>query len=491
MLTTVPLVGCIGQDDGAAPDQQATDDVTDPAPSLGQQALLHRATANGSDLVAGDTMPGGLPLPLGLDRVIDHSLFEPSIGATSDGTLFVSNLEGAAVTDYSSILRSTDQGQTWEDVTGSIGPISSPPQSNDPYVYVDQATDRVYNLDMQGLQCNYIRWSDDNGDSWTANPLGCGQPPVLDHPTLFSGPPNELSTVGYENVVYLCVNRVGDSACATSLDGGLTWAGFITVYPGVNAEGELCGGLHAHGTTGPDGRAYLPKGQCGTPMVAYSDDDGVTWQTVAISEDVEADGHEVAIATDEAGNVYAFWITPELEPVLAVSTDRGESWSDPIDVAPPGVAIADKPTIAAGAEGRIAMAYVGTSDDADAYEDVAENATWNAYMTTVVDATSPDPTIATVTANPPEDPIARGVCGGTRCPGESGGYLGDFIDVTIGPDGRPWAAFVDVCTEDCVTDPSAGNDVGVGFLGTLDQGPRLSGPASALTPLTDRAPSNG
>ncbi len=492
LLATVPMLGCLG---GPTDDLDTSNvDPTDAAASLGNAAVVHRA-GDAAPVDATAVLPEGVPAPSGLSRIIqpeEGALFEPTIGVTSDGTLFVSNWGGQFGTEWSSILRSTDDGRSWEDVTGKVGPASSPPQSNDPYVYVDQDTDRVYNLDMQGLSCNFIRWSDDGGDTWTANPLGCGATPLLDHPTLFAGEPTTLMPTGYENVVYLCVNRVADSACSVSLDGGLTWTPFTPVFPGADAERAespadpwdgFCGGLHAHGTTGPDGTAYLPKGQCGVPSVAISQDNGMTWETVAISEDVMVDGHEVAFAVDDEGNAFAFWISQDLQPTLAASTDGGLTWSDAVNVAPEGLTLADKPTLAAGSNGSIALAYIGTDADADTYEDVPAEAGWNAYITTIVDATEADPVIMTTTANTPTDPIARGVCGGERCWGEEGGALGDFIDVTIDDEGRPWAAFVDVCTEECVTDPTAGNDVGVGFVGTLLEGPSLRGAVSALPPL--------
>ncbi|PSG98290.1 hypothetical protein BRD56_01470 [Thermoplasmatales archaeon SW_10_69_26] len=490
-MLTVPLVGCIGQQTDEIGSQSA-EDPTQEVDTPGNPAQAYVADGDSAtEIDAEDVLAEGVPAPSGIDRHMDldeENVFEPTIGVTSEGNIFVSNLGGSAGTDYSSLLRSTDDGETWEDVTGSVGPVSSPPQSNDPYVYVDEETDRIYNLDMQGLQGNYIRWSDDEGETWTPRPQA-GETPVLDHPTLFAGDPTTLETTAYENVVYLCVNRVADSACTTSLDGGVTWRPFTTVYPGADqgvaseAEG-FCGGLHAHGTTGPNGTAYLPKGHCGLPTVAVSTDDGATWQLHEISTEVEAGDHEVAIATDDEGTVYAFWYNDDNEGYLAHSTDKGQTWSDPVNVDPPGTSLTQFPTIAATGDGSVALSYVATTDDIDSFEDADEETTWNAYITTVTNATSEEPAFLTTTANDPEDPIARGNCNsGNRCFGDEGGSLGDFIDVVIDDDGRPWAALVDTCTEDCVDDPSAGRDVGVGFVGTVNQGPSLEDPTQALDPL--------
>ena len=58
----------------------------------------------------------------------------------------------------------------------------------------------------------------------------------------------------------------------------------------------------------------------------------------------------------------------------------------------------------------------------------------------------------------------------TRC-----AYLVDFIEAVLGPDGRPYASFVDGCLDKCST-TWRGEQVdgtGVGVLTTLSSGPRL------------------
>ncbi len=474
-LPAVVLAGCISpdliDDAGAALDMGATDlPVT--------AAVLHRPGAN-ADALLDDVLPDGVPLPAGALRYSGGRSFEPTLGVTSDGSIFLSTFE-RVLGDSNFLRRTRDQGATWDDVTPRIGAVSMPPQSNDPYVHVDPDTDRIFLSDLQALVCSTLSFSDDFGDSWVSNPVGCGHPVgVQDHQTVFTAAPRLVTTVGYPNVVYYCINRVVDSACATSLNGGISFGPLRpVVYTGVEpCNGFIAGGLHAHGAASPDGTVYIPKAHCGYPTVAISEDDGLTWDTVVISPEIKARGHEVAFTVDEAGNAYAFWIGTDRLPYFAASADGGRTWNAPLMVVAPGVKTTDFPTITAGAEGRVAFAYVGTETDGD-YDAKDADSTWNAYIGVITDALAADPVIATVTANDPADPVARGVCGGTRC-----GGIGDFIDIVIDAEGRPWAAFVDVCTGECAAEGGSANSGAAGFVGTLATGPTLRGELGALVEL--------
>ena len=159
-------------------------------------------------------------------------------------------------------------------------------------IYVDPTTGRVFNFDLEGA-CNFLNYSDDKGASWTTNPLACGNI-VVDHKTIVTARPTSLPTVGYPNVVYWCSNRVADSTCGRSLDGGITWTATGTpAYTGYDpAAGGLCGGLTGHLAADPDGRIFLPKGHCGHPWVAISDDEGTTWTRVQVSNVSATEGRE-------------------------------------------------------------------------------------------------------------------------------------------------------------------------------------------------------
>jgi hypothetical protein len=452
----------------------------------------------------GDTNPtGNLPLPkitgftgTGLVRDLGNltpalgtlfytgsNAFEPTIGITKTGTMFMTAFGGGA-----NIVRSTDEGATWQVVTAQLPTgTTNPPNSNDPYVYVDYDTGRVFTNDLQALICSWMNFSDDEGKTWTTNPIGCGLPPgVHDHQTIGTGKPRTVTTTGYPNVVYYCVNRVADSVCATSLNGGLTFGPLIPTFLGVEPSrggdptqlNGFCGGLHGHVKSAPDGTTYLPKGQCRVPMVAVTEDDGLSWKQYNINTTVGVTGHEVAVAIDSAGNVYALWQDTLGKMRLAASKNKGVTWGPAFDVSPPGVTATDFPAITAGDAGRVAFAFAGTNVTGG-YKGQMAAAEWHAYIGVSVDALSDDPLFQVTATNPVNDPVTIGACGRSRCPG-----IGDFIDIAIDPKGRPWAAFSDGCTggKGC-----ARPTIGKGFAGTLVTGPTLRGELGPLPMLAGLA----
>lgn len=457
-----------------------------------------------------------IPEAVGVARLLPVSSFEPTIGITSSGALFVTGGDTPRGPEHQTLFRSTDQGLTWEDVTDNIAGVTNyPPNSNDPYVHVDRDTDRVFDFEMQGLSCNMMAFSDDEGETWTRSPLGCTPTQGLqDHQTLFTAWPRPVAfgqavqPVGYEKVVVYCVNRVADTGCATSWDGGLTWGPFrALVYDGIDEDKArlstvanspldvVCSGLSAHGAGGPDGTMYLPRGDCGGyPTVAISKDNGINWQHRVISEDVLTYGaktssvpyHEVNIGIDGSGNVFATWKGEDRRVKFAASYDAGGSWTDAIDITPEGVNVTEFPVITAGAEGRVAVAFIGTdADPGKKYHEMEIDDHWHAHMVLGTELHNENATWEAVQLTPDDDPIARGICGGTRCTAPGGG-LGDFIDIEIDDTGRPWGVFVDVCHEECIKadeipeGENSVNDKALAFVGTIDAGPALRG---ALAPL--------
>jgi hypothetical protein len=428
---------------------------------------------------------------------------EPTLGVTNEDNVFYTAIQGNTRVE---VVRSKDDGKSWEIVSPTL-PNGRNAQivSFDPYLYVDDAegADRIFTIDLT-VACAYLSFSDDEGESWTTNPLACGRP-VNDHQTLFSGPPAISPTLNYPNVVYYCWNDIGSSSCSKSLDGGITFVPTGTpAFNGYDPNAETpgppesptghrpanCGGLHGHGHVGADGTVYIPKGHCGQPWLAISHDEGATWDRVQVADNGVAD-HEASVATDAKGNIYYVYIGADRLVYLVTSKDGGKKWSKPLMIAAPKVNESGIPSLDVGGVGKIAVAYMGTTNspgkpfpkspgtqtnpdcqvaqlDCPPPAEYA-NTTWNGYVTISADALDSNPVFYSAPVNSPKDPFKRETCGPGRC----GLTILDFIDVVIAPDGEVWSAWVDACTLSCAAQDGAKDAGSEAVVGHFVGGPNL------------------
>lgn len=399
--------------------------------------------------------------------------WEPTIGVDDKGWVFyqarTSQLEPH-------VVRSTDEGDTWEVVSPTIGGLPAQPVSLDPMLYLDKDTGRVFTNNIPpDITCQPISFSDDAGAAWTTTAI-CGH---FDHQNIFTGPPPEDGDQprDYPNVVYYCaINLVmlsGTSTattCGRSLDGGLTWLptgepAYITPIGGQDGEEPWCDGAVGHGFVGDDGTVYLPRVWCGQPFLSISKDEGLKWDQVQVATN-GGEGHEAGIAADRKGNLYFTWVAGDGLPYLAISRDGGASWGKPMMVGPPGIRRSSLSAIDIGDDGKIALTYIGSLTPGKK----ESKWRWNGYITMTADALARRPVFYTGSINAPSDPLQIGECGDVRCHS-----LGDFFDVTIGPDGTPWAAYVDACFKPGYCVPTFEN-VGVrgeAVVGRLIGGPKL------------------
>lgn len=101
------------------------------------------------------------------------------------------------------------------------------------------------------------------------------------------------------------------------------------------------------------------------------------------------------LAVDRAGNVYVVWTErrPEqgrTDTMLAVSTDRGETWSAPIRVNH-GPQTTTFPWIVAGDAGKIDIVYYGTNEKGPSPEEVPATSKWRVWMAQSLNALDPNP----------------------------------------------------------------------------------------------------
>ena len=386
---------------------------------------------------------------------------EPSIGVTSSGCIFFIAFE--------KVMRSCDYGESWEDVSGPQCAF----QTNDPYGWVDPVTDRIFNVQMQGLETSWICWSDDDGQTWVGNPHDSGTTPLNDHIKLATGPwtgsgygiGGLVSQAFYDQAVYYCYNKGVGIFCYTSFDGGATFeaGGLLVGLATTN------GGLHGAITSAPDGTVYVTP-RVETPTVIVSKDNGLTWFERTMGEDqgTPYPRKNSEVATDTQSNAYHIWTGADEWVYLATSTDSGDTWTQTsMRISPNQVISTAFPQIDAGDPGRIAITYLGSENGSELNQSNIDGEPWDGnahyananvsyylYVTYSLNALDPNPTFHTVRAT--SDPVQIGsIClnsGDCRDIGGSNRNLLDFNDLHIDREGRVYIAFADGCTGSCATD---------------------------------------
>ena len=447
---------------------------------------------NRSDIFV--TGPDGYPVdiePIDMSFIasdVGEDAPEPSVGITSTGCVFFIALE--------KVMRSCDSGISWDEVQG---PACSPTTS-DPYGWVDPITDRVFGVQMIGLETSWICWSDDDGETWQGNPHDSGTTPINDHIKLATGPWTDAGLYGsigqitgstiYETAVYYCYNKLAGIFCFTSFDGGATFeaGGQIIGLATTN------GGLHGAITTAPDGTVYVTP-RVETPTVIVSKDNGFSWFERTMGEDVSTPypRKNSEVSTDTQSNAYHVWTGADEGIYLARSVDSGETWEqESLRISPIEVISTAFPQTDAGDPGRFAVTYLGSENASLLETPDLDGNPWDGnghyapnevhyylYVTFSVNALDENPVFHTRRIS--SDPIQIGaIClNSGDCRSDQGGSnrnLLDFNDLHIDREGRVYIAIADGCTGECATMESptpADSRDRRGFLYMLDYGPSL------------------
>jgi hypothetical protein len=289
---------------------------------------------------------------------------------------------------------SNDGGKSWS-APRALAPSTT--RQDDPQLTVDAADGRtLYASFMQDNKSSeYVARSDDFGATWRA---------VLVEPIQRGTDKDILAARGGH--VYLVYHTQQKIFASVSHDGGATWATHNLVG---TTNSSLGVSLPSGGAIDSKGNAYFAwngennPGQAKGPKNLYvtrSTDGGATWTTSLVDVSQPAYscdcpgwdywGAQMALAVDGKDRVYVLWgaahtATGRQRMYVSRSTDRGASWSAPMDVSLAPVGAENLfPAIAARGDGDVRIAWM---DDRNGFDTGAEdpNARWNVYARSSAD----------------------------------------------------------------------------------------------------------
>ncbi len=332
-------------------------------------------------------------------------------------------------------------GAHWSDVSSMLTSITS----LDPILFTDHNTNRTFVSQLYGA-CSLVAFTDDDGASWTQNPVGCGAGAAADHQTVGGGafaPGVTGLGVGYTDITYYCAQAVAAAQCASSNNGGLTFGPGVPIYTALQ-----CSGLHGHIQVAPDGTAYVPNADCGGKQgVSVSKDNGLTWTVRTVPGSATQAESDPAVGIGADGTMYLGMqqaAGKDTTPGIAVSHDRGATFSsfNPDVSGALGIRNVQFPRVVAGDADRATFAFLGTTTGGDDQAD-SFTGTWDLYTATTYDGGA---SWQTVKAS--SDPVQKG------CIWLAGGSsvcrnLLDFMGSTVDETGHVLIAYADGCDAIC------------------------------------------
>jgi len=223
------------------------------------------------------------------------------------------------------------------------------------------------------------------------------------------------------------------------------------------------------------GGAVVNSGPAGSLYVAsaYGPNyaDPTAWRTSLVS----TDGPDIFswVAVDDAGNAYVVWTTKGVmylstapindarndplkenpatanvdpdttcEPAAGEVCGRpGSYWTPQVRVNLPSVGSAVFPTVIAGSDGRIGIAYDGTTEFTGLPDDAPETTQWSTYAAVITNALSPNPLVTTGLVSHRFIHTGPICTSGTTCTGDRS--LLDTIDVGFDSAGRLGVVYTD------------------------------------------------
>lgn len=365
---------------------------------------------------------------------------EPNVATGLDGTVYVS-----AIND---VYRSDDGGATFELVKAGLDGGGD----GDLVVLADGSVHWL-GLFAQDAPIPYVR-STDRGETWSetldlSNATGSDREWMdgrTDSPVLYAA--------------WRDTDEDGIIAFRSSFDGGLTWNERVTIADdaigGPLAHGPVNGTVYQAQATFESGTGAMDAGI----RLARSADHGATWELVPVVTPAQSVQFGLVgfpfsifpvVSVDDAGTLYLVYSVDQgMVPgapksaarfgvYLRTSTDEGDTWSEPRLLSSPDRA-AIMPFVAAGAKGRIAVAWYENTLGAphDNLPDV-----WNVKLAELVDADTSEPQMQVVQLNDAPNHIGAICTSGLTCLATAGDRsVLDFFEVALRADGHPvvtWA----------------------------------------------------
>jgi hypothetical protein len=212
----------------------------------------------------------------------------------------------------------------------------------------------------------------------------------------------------------------------------------------------------------------------GPPLANISDPSGLNCVDLPVADlgnynSVRVGANFATLAIDRAGNLYAVWEQApyangqagDTSLMYAYSTDEGNTWSAPIQIPTPGLANNVFAWPAAGDDGRVDIAWVGTPAHVDLVNGGPDHCpnggpdsvggSWSLYFTQTLNGHASTVGFA-APALASEHPLRRGsiqTIMGNQCGGPANNQtatnrtLGDFFQLRIGSKGEAQMSYAD------------------------------------------------
>ncbi|HEX6504393.1 MAG TPA: hypothetical protein VF011_14210 [Terriglobales bacterium] len=439
---------------------------------------------------------------------------EPSVAVDSQDRIYVSAPFGFSTT-ASFVWRSTDHGRSFHLVPGNAPPLGKPNMScvggGDTALAID-TQNRLYFADLQSLTDVSNSVSSDFGTTWlstcnAANDTGVDRPWIA----TFGDPQNGGAFYQTVDQVEQCTSECGLGQAGDNIveitrsQDGVTFlplpaqqiepdgivSGIVTDSHGAvyiahtgmtDANGNLVSGGDGNGNPNaivvvsfPNGYSsptpLILNGQtlcqaqpstCSTNIVYHAPLNGSGNSTVTVGQDF------APIAIDRAGNLYVVWsqapvdsagnISGSSQIYMAVSTDHGSHWGNPVRVTAATSTLKTNlfPWIAAGDSGRVDIVWYGTptlgSCPNQPCGSGAIQAHWQVMMAQSLNAVvngAPNPTPSFTASKVSEVSNHFGaICTmGIGCTTGGDRGLADFLSVTVGLQGEANVVWADAVNQ--------------------------------------------